>query len=195
MLTSAALWLQHESRTNANVLSHIPSGWHNARLPHQRVSFSIDDQDITVRYKRMRDGSFVNDNNQIAVINEVTDQSIDIEFDKIRRIVNITKHDDLLLIQHERGNKLIELLPRFKNDQELVQKGSLVSPMPGKVMEINVKVGDDVIKGQTLLVMEAMKMNQSISSDQDGIVEEIYVNEGDQLETGTSLLLVKSSDE
>ena len=62
-------------------------------------------------------------------------------------------------------------------------------------MEINVKVGDDVIKGQTLLVMEAMKMNQSISSDQDGIVEEIYVNEGDQLETGTSLLLVKSSDE
>ena len=195
LLTSAALWLQNESRTNANVLSHIPSGWHNARLPHQRVSFSIDDQDITVRYKRMRDGSFVNDNNQIAVINEVTDQSIDIEFDKIRRIVNITKHDDLLLIQHERGNKLIELLPRFKNDQELVQKGSLVSPMPGKVMEINVKVGDDVIKGQTLLVMEAMKMNQSISSDQDGIVEEIYVNEGDQLETGTSLLLVKSSDE
>ena len=40
-----------------------------------------------------------------------------------------------------------------------------------------------------------MKMNQSISSDQDGIVEEIYVNEGEQLETGTSLLLVKSSDE
>jgi len=62
-------------------------------------------------------------------------------------------------------------------------------------MEINVKVGDDVIKGQTLLVMEAMKMNHSISSNQDGIVEEIYVQEGDQLETGTSLLFIKSGDE
>ena len=90
---------------------------------------------------------------------------------------------------------MIKLLPRFKNDQELVQKRLIGFSNAGKVMEINVKVGDDVIKGQTLLVMEAMKMNQSISSDQDGIVEEIYVNEGDQLETGTSLLLVKPSDE
>ena len=67
--------------------------------------------------------------------------------------------------------------------------------MPGKVTEINVKTGDNVEKGQNLLVMEAMKMNHSISSNQDGIVEEIYVQEGDQLETGTSLLFINSGDE
>jgi len=67
--------------------------------------------------------------------------------------------------------------------------------MPGKVTEMNVKVGDNITKGQKLLVMEAMKMNHSISSDRDGIVKEIYVNKGDQLETGTSLLLLKSDDE
>jgi biotin carboxyl carrier protein len=60
---------------------------------------------------------------------------------------------------------------------------------------MNVKVGDSVTKGQKLLVMEAMKMNHSISSDRDGVIEEIYVNKGDQLETGTSLLFLKSDDE
>ena len=71
----------------------------------------------------------------------------------------------------------------------------MISPLPGKVTDMNVKVGDNITKGQKLLVMEAMKMNHSISSDRDGIVKEIYVNKGDQLETGTSLLLLKSDDE
>ena len=192
---SATLWIQHMNHSNANVLKQIPSGWHNARLPHQRTTFEIDDAEITVCYKQQRDGSFLDDKKQIAIINDVTDEFIDIEYENIRRTVNITQHENLYLVQHGRGHKLIKLIPRFKNEQELTQKGSLVSPMPGKVTEMNVKVGDSVTKGQKLLVMEAMKMNHSISSDRDGVIEEIYVNKGDQLETGTSLLFLKSDDE
>ena len=195
LLMSATLWIQNINHSNANVLRHIPSGWHNARLPFQRTKFEIDDEAFTVRYKQQRNGSFLDDNNQIAIINDVTDEFIDIEFDNVRRRVNITRYENLYLVQHDRGHKLIKLLPRFKNEQDLIHKGSLTSPMPGKVTEMNVKVGDNITKGQKLLVMEAMKMNHSISSDRDGIVKEIYVNKGDQLETGTSLLLLKSDDE
>ena len=195
LLMSATLWIQNINHSNANVLRHIPSGWHNARLPFQRTTFEIDDEAFTVRYKQQRNGSFLDDNNQIAIINDVTDEFIDIEFENVRRRVNITRYENLYLVQHDRGHKLIKLLPRFKNEQDLIQKGSLISPMPGKVTEMNVKVGDNITKGQKLLVMEAMKMNHSISSDRDGIVKEIYVNKGDQLETGTSLLLLKSDDE
>ena len=195
LLMSATLWIQNINHSNANVLRHIPSGWHNARLPFQRTMFEIDDEAFTVRYKQQRNGSFLDDNNQIAIINDVTDEFIDIEFDNVRRRVNITRYENLYLVQHDRGHKLIKLLPRFKNEQDLIQKGSLTSPMPGKVTEMNVKVGDNITKGQKLLVMEAMKMNHSISSDRDGIIKEIYVNKGDQLETGTSLLLLKSDDE
>ena len=195
LLMSATLWIQNINHSNANVLRHIPSGWHNARLPFQRTMFEIDDEAFTVRYKQQRNGSFLDDNNQIAIINDVTDEFIDIEFANVRRRVNITRYENLYLVQHDRGHKLIKLLPRFKNEQDLIQKGSLISPMPGKVTEMNVKVGDNITKGQKLLVMEAMKMNHSISSDRDGIVKEIYVNKGDQLETGTSLLLLKSDDE
>ena len=195
LLMSATLWIQNINHSNANVLRHIPSGWHNARLPFQRTKFEIDDEAFTVRYKQQRNGSFLDDNNQIAIINDVADEFIDIEFDNVRRRVNITRYENLYLVQHDRGHKLIKLLPRFKNEQDLIQKGSLISPMPGKVTEMNVKVGDNITKGQKLLVMEAMKMNHSISSDRDGVVKEIYVNIGDQLETGTSLLLLKSDDE
>ena len=195
LLMSATLWIQNINHSNANVLRHIPSGWHNARLPFQRTMFEIDDEAFTVRYKQQRNGSFLDDNNQIAIINDVTDEFIDIEFDNVRRRVNVTRYENLYLVQHDRGHKLIKLLPRFKNEQDLIQKGSLISPMPGKVTEMNVKVGDNITKGQKLLVMEAMKMNHSISSDRDGVVKEIYVNIGDQLETGTSLLLLKSDDE
>lgn len=195
LLMSATLWIQNINHSNANVLRHIPSGWHNARLPFQRTMFEIDDEAFTVRYKQQRDGSFLDDNNQIAIINDVADEFIDIEFENVRRRVNITRYENLYLVQHDRGHKLIKLLPRFKNEQDLIQKGSLISPMPGKVTEMNVKVGDNITKGQKLLVMEAMKMNHSISSDRDGVVKEIYVNIGDQLETGTSLLLLKSDDE
>ncbi len=195
LLMSATLWIQNINHSNANVLRHIPSGWHNARLPFQRTTFEIDNEAFTVRYKQQRDGSFLDDNNQIAIINDVADEFIDIEFENVRRRVNITRYENLYLVQHDRGHKLIKLLPRFKNEQDLIQKGSLVSPMPGKVTEMNVKVGDNITKGQKLLVMEAMKMNHSISSDRDGIIKEIYVNKGDQLETGTSLLLLKSDDE
>ena len=195
LLMSATLWIQNINHSNAKVLRHIPSGWHNARLPFQRTMFEIDDEAFTVRYKQQRNGSFLDDNNQIAIINDVTDELIDIEFDNVRRRVNITRYENLYLVQHDRGHKLIKLLPRFKNEQDLIQKGSLISPMPGKVTEMNVKVGDNITKGQKLLVMEAMKMNHSISSDRDGVVKEIYVNIGDQLETGTSLLLLKSDDE
>ena len=195
LLMSATLWIQNINHSNANVLRHIPSGWHNARLPFQRTMFEIDDEAFTVRYKQQRNGSFLDDNNQIAIINDVADEFIDIEFENVRRRVNITRYENLYLVQHDRGHKLIKLLPRFKNEQDLIQKGSLISPMPGKVTEMNVKVGDNITKGQKLLVMEAMKMNHSISSDRDGVVKEIYVNIGDQLETGTSLLLLKSDDE
>ncbi|HJM70809.1 MAG TPA: biotin carboxylase N-terminal domain-containing protein, partial [Gammaproteobacteria bacterium] len=144
LLMSATLWIQHMNHSNANVLRQIPSGWHNARLPNQRTTFEIDDAEITVCYKRQRDGSFLDDKKQIAIINDVTDEFIDIEYENIRRTVNITQHENLYLVQHGRGHKLINLIPRFKNEQELTQKGSLVSPMPGKVTEMNVKVGDSV---------------------------------------------------
>ncbi|MBS1959856.1 MAG: acetyl-CoA carboxylase biotin carboxyl carrier protein subunit [Bdellovibrionales bacterium] len=70
-----------------------------------------------------------------------------------------------------------------------VKKGAKIkSQMPGKIVRINAKVGDSVKKGDRLLVMEAMKMENEIKSPQDGLIKEIKVTEGQAVETGAELL-------
>ncbi|NYT45729.1 acetyl/propionyl/methylcrotonyl-CoA carboxylase subunit alpha [Alcaligenaceae bacterium] len=65
--------------------------------------------------------------------------------------------------------------------------GGLTAPMPGKIIAIAVKPGDAVKSGQTLLVMEAMKMEHAIMAPTDGTVEEIFFEVGDQVADGAEL--------
>jgi acetyl/propionyl-CoA carboxylase alpha subunit len=62
--------------------------------------------------------------------------------------------------------------------------------MPGKIIRVSVKVGDQVEKGQSLLVMEAMKMENEIRASQAGRVSAVKVTEGQAVETGADLCLM-----
>ena len=66
---------------------------------------------------------------------------------------------------------------------------NVLSPMPGKILSVNCTVGDEVKKGEVLVVMEAMKMEYSLESSLDGVVEEVNCSEGDQV--SPEALLVK----
>ena len=69
--------------------------------------------------------------------------------------------------------------------------GSVKSPLPGVIISIDCKAGDSVKKGQKLLVLEAMKMENTIPCDRDGIITEIKVNKGDSVLEGAELLIIK----
>ncbi len=71
-------------------------------------------------------------------------------------------------------------------------EGNLCSPMPGKVIKVNVGVGDEVKRGKVLLVVEAMKMENNITAASDAVVEEIKVREGDMVEGNTQLVFLKN---
>ena len=66
--------------------------------------------------------------------------------------------------------------------------GRLTAPMPGKVVSFAVQVGDVVTAGQTLAVMEAMKMEHTIAAPKDGTVQELLYAAGDQVAEGAELL-------
>jgi biotin carboxyl carrier protein len=68
--------------------------------------------------------------------------------------------------------------------------GVLSSPMPGKIVKLLVKVGDSVQEGQTLLVMEAMKMQNELKTNTAGTVTIVHVQEGSTVETGAALMTV-----
>ena len=68
--------------------------------------------------------------------------------------------------------------------------GVLSSPMPGKIVKLLVKPGDPVQEGQTLLVMEAMKMQNELKTSTTGTVLTVHVQEGGTVETGQALITV-----
>ena len=62
------------------------------------------------------------------------------------------------------------------------------SPMAGKVLEINVAVGDTIAEDDEVMVLEAMKMENPVFADAGGVVKEIKVKEGQQVEEGGVLI-------
>jgi 3-methylcrotonyl-CoA carboxylase alpha subunit len=79
-------------------------------------------------------------------------------------------------------------------DDEQGQGGELTAPMPGKIIAISVAVGDEVKKGQALLVMEAMKMEHTICAPADGTVREVFYAVGDQVAEGAELAAIEAAE-
>lgn len=69
-------------------------------------------------------------------------------------------------------------------------QSAVKSPLPGVIVDIKVKVGDAVKKGQTVLILEAMKMENTINADKDGVISAINVNKGDSVLEGTDLIII-----
>ena len=68
---------------------------------------------------------------------------------------------------------------------------AIKSPLPGVILTVDCKVGDQVKRGQKLFVLEAMKMENVIPSDRDGEVTEIKVSKGDSVLEGADLVIIK----
>ena len=64
------------------------------------------------------------------------------------------------------------------------------APMPGKIMTVNVKKGETVALNQTLCTLEAMKMENEITSPGDGLIEEVYVRDNDHVDTGDVMFVI-----
>ncbi len=77
---------------------------------------------------------------------------------------------------------------RSRSKGKSADHGQMTSPMPGKILKIFVKEGQEVTPGTPILVMEAMKMEHTIKSSKIGKVEKIYFKEGDQVQGGVELV-------
>ena len=62
------------------------------------------------------------------------------------------------------------------------------APLPGVILDIKVKVGDTVTKGQTIAILEAMKMENNINADREGTVVSINVEKGQSIAEGTDII-------
>ena len=70
-------------------------------------------------------------------------------------------------------------------------KSGVKSPLPGVILDIKVNVGDAVKRGDTIIILEAMKMENNINADKDGKVTAINVSKGESVLEGTDLVIIE----
>jgi propionyl-CoA carboxylase alpha chain len=173
------------------VLREAPSGWRNARLPDQQTGFVCGGRELQVSYGSLRDGSFRLGDGGVARIHGWSGDAIDVEIDGRRWRSRITCARERLVVQTPRGDVELAIQPRFVVPGSEGPSGGLKAPMPGKVIELRVRAGQSVRAGETLLVLEAMKMEHPMRAPEDGVVAELRVAVGDQVENGALLLVVE----
>ena len=100
--------------------------------------------------------------------------------------------DRVTVIEAGRTIKLKRITLRVEADDDAEGPGALLAPMPGKVLQVLVEDGATVEKGQALLVLEAMKMEQTLIAPRDGTVSGLSLRAGDQVADGDALLTVEA---
>jgi biotin carboxyl carrier protein len=88
------------------------------------------------------------------------------------------------------GSSTLTEVPRFGQPDTMAPSGSLLAPMPGLVLRVMADVGATVVAGQPMIVLEAMKMEQTVAAPADGTVAELHAKAGDQVSTGQVLAVV-----
>ena len=189
-LSAAALWIQGQNRESANILKEIPTGWRNSRLPRQKINFRYLEKDLEVTYKANRDGSFDVNDGTVARVVKWTSSGIDIEVNNSRFFSKVTRDNDNIVVHGPWGDALFTILPRFTLPGSEAQAGGLIAPMPGKVVDLKVKTGSKVKKGDTLVILEAMKMEHQVKAPEDGKITKVLIKKDDQLENGALLMVL-----
>lgn len=128
----------------------------------------------------------IEDNIAEVIVNGTT---YHVEVDKK---IQTTKTPMLVRAKAEPSTDAHKAVARTSSPSEPKGTGTIKSPLPGTILNINVKIGDIVKIGDRLLTLEAMKMENNINSDKEGIIKNIKVNVGDSVLEGDTLMEIGS---
>ncbi|HJM87305.1 MAG TPA: biotin/lipoyl-containing protein, partial [Candidatus Thalassarchaeaceae archaeon] len=119
-------------------------------------------------------------------------EEITLERDGNRENIVLTKVGDVWWIHHNGHTSRISVV-ELGAQSTFDQMGGLTSPMPGKILTVMASIGESVNEGQTLLILEAMKMENRICSPVDGVVTAIHFEAGTQVNQGAVLIEIEEA--
>ena len=200
----AATLRAHAERAAHALLPSMRTGFRNNRFADQEVRYAHGEQPIVVRYADLGRGRFRTTTIVGAgepVLTHLRSVAVDgsrvsFEDDEGRRRTVRVVRDELRHHTMVDGRSIVlDEEPRFPDRTAQSAADGAFVPMPGKIVRVLVAEGDRVTTGQTLVIMEAMKMEHSIGAPHDGVVAEVRVAEGQQVQEGQVVVVVRAPDD
>jgi propionyl-CoA carboxylase alpha chain len=189
---AAALALAEQAGGARTVQGAIPVAWRNVASQPQRTEF---DGEVVVEWFGGRDGYTVEGHAVVAA----SPSSVTLETDGVRTTYDVAvsalpNGQSAVDVDSPRGHLRLDRVPRFVDPADAVASGSLLAPMPGTVVRVAVEQGAKVAAGDVVLVLEAMKMQHTVTAPTAGTVTEIDVQPGAQVAAGEVLAVVTGED-
>jgi 3-methylcrotonyl-CoA carboxylase alpha subunit len=190
---AAALAEQQQREGERLILPTIPSGWRNNYYSPQAVEYERGELEIRVRYRHHGSNRFT------VWTGEVVRDLRVVSWDPPNLVLEEGSHRWSARVRFDGDRTYVHAAglgvglarkPRFPDKSLAIPAGGCVAPMPGKVIELRVAEGDVVTAGQVLLIMEAMKMEHSVTAPRDGTVSELVVAAGDQVDADALMIVV-----
>ena len=190
---AAALALAECEAADRRVQRGVPVAWRNVVSQPQRTTFTRGADEIVVEWYGGRDGYVVDGFAVVSTGSTDGGWRVVLERDGVRTAYDVAVTADVVDVDASTGHASLTVVPRFTDPADAVASGSLLAPMPGTVVRVAVAEGDAVEAGQTVLVLEAMKMQHTVTAPQPGTVTRLSVQTGAQVAAGEVLAVVSTS--
>jgi len=184
LLVAATVALEENRRSRRSVQRGIPVGWRNVTSQPQLTRFEPDHD---VAWHGDRDG-YRFDGLEVTANGP---DSVTLVEAGIAATYAVRVEGTAVEVDGPAGHARLVERPRFTDPAKQHRSGSLLAPMPGTVVSVAVSAGDQVAAGAPVLVLEAMKMQHTVSAPRAGTVSEIDVRPGVQVAAGEVLAVVE----
>ncbi len=196
---AAALAEAETATAQARVLHRIPPAFRNVASQPRRRTF---EPDLVVEYSGVG-GRLVQ--SQLAGLGVVSTSPTLVVLDDdgaIERFdVTVAPASDsrgpgaAVDVDGPDGSHSFVPVPEFVDPADVVAEGSLLAPMPASVVDVAVTEGQTVSRGDVIVVLEAMKMQHTITAPTDGVVAQLDVTPGAQVESGAVLAVIEPAED
>lgn len=189
-VVAGALMLAADDARRRTVQQGVPAAWRNVVSQPQRTTFEGHEP---VEWWGTRDG-FVVDG---VTVLEVSPTHARLEVGGVvgrwDGLIEVGRRSATREVYVDGSGRSVRLreVPRFTDPADAVASGSLLAPMPGTVVAVKAEAGAQVAAGDVVLVLEAMKMQHTVTAPHDGAVTEINVEPGSQVASGEVLAVVE----
>ena len=178
----------------------MPSGWRNNPSAPQSCVFSGVDGDVDVTYQFDRAGTcrrVTVDGEELEqlAVTSCSPEAVVLSVGGVARRFDVDRHGDRLFVDGAGGSSVLRAAERFPLPGAQLAAGALVAPLPGTVVKVTVTAGDVVAAGDSLVAIEAMKMEHEVRAPAAGTVTEVHVSAGEQVDAGRLLVVIDEATE